>query len=396
MKTQSETKPVVAHSVGTWLRLTATWIYNQVKHNGAFSSIVLTRSIQNIDQFPWYPLYINSYKHNSPVFRLLRKCKILPRDQVFNEAIRKHRPCILHSHFGDIGWSDLPTAKKNGLKHVVTFYGYDVSRLPMQHSCWGNRYRKLFDRADLFLCEGPHMGRCLVRLGCPEEKVRVQRLGVDVQRIPFMPRIVNSDGLVKVLIAGTFREKKGIRYALESIGILKSKYPNIRVTLIGDSTGEQRDQEEKKRILEVIKDYDMGSILRMLGYQPYDVLLKEAYRHHIFLSPSVTARDGDTEGGSPVTITEMAASGMPVVSTWHCDIPEVVLDSKSGFLVKEGDIEELTLAVEKLITAPESWKQFGEVARKHIEEKFDVTACAQSLNLNYMSLLQQHGWREQR
>jgi len=75
----------------------------------------------------------------------------------------------------------------------------------------------------------------------------------------------------------------------------------------------------------------------MLGFQPHAILFEEAYKNHIFLSPSVTALDGDTEGGAPVTIIEMAATGMPIISTKHCDIPEVIKDGVTGFLANERD-----------------------------------------------------------
>ena len=80
----------------------------------------------------------------------------------------------------------------------------------------------------------------------------------------------------------------------------------------------------------VIEKHKLQSKIRMLGFQPYSVLLEEAYTHHIFLSPSVTASDGDTEGGAPVTLIEMLATGMPIVSTTHCDIPEIICKGPEG------------------------------------------------------------------
>src|SRR5690606_39794503 len=67
-----------------------------------------------------------------------------------------------------------------------------------------------------------------------------------------------------------------------------------------------------------------------LGYQPWRALMDAAYRHHVFLSPSITASDGDTEGGAPVGLIEMAATGMPVISSRHADIPEVIEHGVGG------------------------------------------------------------------
>lgn len=117
----------------------------------------------------------------------------------------------------------------------------------------------------------------------------------------------------------------------------------------------------------------------MLGYQPHAVLLEEAYRHHIFLSPSVTASDGDTEGGVPVAIIEMAATGMLVISTSHCDIPEVIQHQVTGLLARERDAEGLAVNLRWLIQHQDCWIPILEKGRRHLEAEYD--ACKQGLRL---------------
>ena len=73
--------------------------------------------------------------------------------------------------------------------------------------------------------------------------------------------------------------------------------------------------------------------------------------------------DGETEGGAPVTLIEMSAYGMPVVSTLHCDIPEVILDNRSGFLVPERDADALAERLEFLIAHPQKWEGIGKAGR---------------------------------
>jgi len=74
-----------------------------------------------------------------------------------------------------------------------------------------------------------------------------------------------------------------------------------------------------------------------LGCRAHAEFLDEALLCHLFLSPSVTAADGDTEGGAPVAIIEAAATGLPVVASLHADIPEVIRDGETGWLVKDGE-----------------------------------------------------------
>jgi colanic acid/amylovoran biosynthesis glycosyltransferase len=82
----------------------------------------------------------------------------------------------------------------------------------------------------------------------------------------------------------------------------------------------------------------------------------------------------------------MAASGMPVVSTRHCDIPQVILDGRTGWLTKERDVEGLVSHLQWLIEHPHQWKVRTDQGRKHIEANFDVRIQAQSLGDKYLKL----------
>ena len=79
-------------------------------------------------------------------------------------------PDIVHSHFGNVGWLDSFAVRLTKTKHIVTFYGADVGMMPAKDISWKDRYKSLFKSADLFLCEGPHMAECVVKLGCPPDK----------------------------------------------------------------------------------------------------------------------------------------------------------------------------------------------------------------------------------
>jgi colanic acid/amylovoran biosynthesis glycosyltransferase len=215
--------------------------------------------------------------------------------------------------------------------------------------------------------------------------VRVHHLGVEVGRIRFQPRNWQG-GPLRVLLAGSFREKKGFPDALEALGRLFKNRSDIEITIIGDADSDQRSQPEKARILAKLREYDLFSRTRMLGYQPHWVLFEESYKHHIFISPSLTAEDGDTEGGAPVTLIEMAATGMPIVSTTHCDIPSVILNGKTGLLVPERDVEGLLEQLRWFVSHPTHWEEMSKAGRSHVELEFDVVKQASRLRDLYLSL----------
>ena len=229
------------------------------------------------------------------------------------------------------------------------------------------------------------MARQVVELGCPPEKMQVHHLGVDLDQLSYRPRTWTPPEPLKVLIAATFREKKGIPYAIEALGGFADAHP-VEVTLIGDAATKPGDAEEKARILQLIEKYQLGDYVRLLGFQSHEVMINEAYQHHLFLSPSVTASSGDCEGGAPVSIIEMAATGMPIVSTKHCDIPEVVLDGETGFLAEERDVEGLVKHLQWWVSNPTEWRRVLDRGRRHVEKEYNCRVQGERLAATYDNL----------
>ncbi len=378
---------VVVHAVpGCWLEQTQVWLYNQVRYlPPGIESHVVCPTRKNLDQFRLPN--IHALDAAPRLCRLwdagLRKLRARRHLGFLVRQARRHNARILHSHFGSMGWENLKAARMLGLKHIVSFYGLDVNYLPLHG--WTERYLELFDSVDLVLCEGPHMARCIVELGCPTEKVRVHHLGVCVDEIEFKPRRWEGSEPLRVLLAASFREKKGLPYALEAVGRFRRHTP-VEVTIIGDAGGSDQDQLEKQRVMDVLKKHDLMPKTRLLGFQPHDVLFTEAYGHHIFISPSVTASTGDTEGGAPVTLIEMAATGIPIVSTTHCDIPEVILDGQTGLLARERDVDGLVDRLMYLASHPDSWPEMTKRGREHVEAHFDARRQGERLAHMYEML----------
>jgi len=378
---------VVAHSVEVWLPLTMTWAYNQVRYAEGTEALVLAGATQNLDRFPWRPLYTCAGALEARLLRGARRGRLRLYPRSYGRACREHRPAVLHSHFGYRGWADLPLVRRYGSAHVVTFYGHDVTMYPRTWPVWRRRYAELFAAADLVLCEGPYMAGSIEELGCPPEKVRVQRLGVDLDRLPCRPRELAVGEPARVLIVGAFRPKKGIPAALEAVAAARDGGRDLRVTVVGGSNGDPVEEAEWRRIDDVVQRRRLADVVSFAGMVPYDRLLEEITTHHIFLSPSRIAPDGDSEGGAPVTIIEAAASGMPVVSTTHCDIPQVVEDGRTGLLAPEGDQAALDACLARLLDQPESWSEMGAAAGALARECFDVRACAAQLVGCYRELV---------
>jgi len=379
-------KTVIQYKAGPYLPITETWIHGQIKNLKRYQPIVYALNTENLDIFPTErisPLGLKEGLRDPYTFFNKGWNKLFNFYPHFVLKLRRDKPDLVHAHFGPSGYNFLKLKGMFKLPLITSFYGYDLSMLPHQYPEWKLKYKKLFLQGEHFLVEGPHMKHCLVELGCSGVKITIQHLGIDLERIKFMPRKYGEDGKIRVLIAGSFREKKGIPHAIAAFGKIRQKNNRLQLTVIGDSRGSANEEIEKQKILDVIHRYNLEGCINMLGYQPYPVFLEELYKHHIFLSPSIRASDGDTEGGVPVSIIEASASGMPILSTTHCDIPQVVIDGESGYLVPERDVDALAERLELVVSNPDIWEQMGRRGREHIEKNYNVTRQVEKLEEIY-------------
>ena len=150
------------------------------------------------------------------------------------------------------------------------------------------------------------MKQSLVAIGCPEERIRIQHIGIDTEKFHFKERHLPSDGKIVILFCGRFVEKKGIIYALKALNLLISKNPQIEFRVIDD--GMLRNSIES-----FIQENNLQPYVRLLGYQSHHVFAEEFKKAHIYIQPSVTVQNGDNEGGVPTTLLEAQAS-----ISWHC------------------------------------------------------------------------------
>jgi colanic acid/amylovoran biosynthesis glycosyltransferase len=379
----------VIHTSFVWLPQTQTWMFNQIRYLPEdIECYVLCERTANLDQFILPRMRI--LLQDAGIIRYywekgLIKLGFRSYSAFYASQAKTIQPNVIHSNFGPRGWLDLEIINRCKSRHITTFYGADVNQGPAQKPIWRKRYLELFSKCDFFLCEGSHMASCVERLGCPKDKIRVHHLGIEVGSIVFKPRTFTHSEPLKVLIAASFTEKKGIPYAIEALGKIRKDVP-IVLTIIGDAKGGRAGLIEKGKVMEALEKTGLKGRTRLLGYQPHKRLFEEAHKHHLFLSPSVTAQGGDTEGGAPVSIIEMAATGIPVVSTMHCDIPEVLNYGQDGWLAEERDVDGLVSIIRKWLDETDKWPKLLAHARNHIETEYDAVKQGQRLGEIYQDL----------
>ena len=370
-------KPIAAHFVQDYLIATTQWIYGQIRANAEFTPIVLARHKVNPEAFPVDKLY--SMDELPAWRRALDELHLRTRGYSRFFAQRLQNPSLIHAHFGHIGFKALGLARRFNIPLITSFYGYDVSALG-RNPRYRKRYAQLFAEGNLFLAEGPHLANSLVELGCPREKIRVFHLGVDL--IPLDDHIYTTraaDKGARVLFAATFTEKKGWADALCAFA-RASQQVQMHLRLIGGG-------EDEAQVIKMIRELGIESLVERSGYVTHDELLREMMASDIFLQPSRTAANGNTEGGAPVTLIDAQSVKLAICATSHADIPEVAPHGVSSLLSPEGDVELLSENLLRLARDPQLRRQFGENGRARVETEYNWSIQGPRLATIYESCI---------
>lgn len=308
-------------------------------------------------------------------------------DQKIVEYIHQNDLKILHAHFGPIAWQYRKVAQQAKIPFLVSFYGYDYEHYPKLNPAFKKHYKELFQIATLFFCEGSHGRKILMEQGCPPEKIKITPLGIDVSNISFQLRNKVPDQLNLIQVA-SFAEKKGHIYTLKAFKKALIDCPNIKLTLIGNT----KEKEIKKEVDEFIRENNLFDYVRLYQFLPYAEVVEQLYQHHVFIHPSCYTAELDCEGGAPIVLLDAQASGMPIISTFHCDIPEEVIHQKSGWLVEERDVDGLSKAIRHFYNMRNSsFEDFSRNARDSVEEKFDIRKNAILLEHYYRNIANSNG-----
>jgi len=289
---------------------------------------------------------------------------------------------LMHSHFAHVGWEYAKISRQMGIPHVISFYGFDYESLPFQEPVWRERYQQLFREADLFLCEGAHGAKILKDRGCPPEKIRVARLGVNIDNIPFWRRTKHAEQL-NILQIARFTEKKGQRYTIDAFIHALDDCPNMRLTFVGGDS-----QGIKASLQDYVKQSGFSEKITFIDAIDLNQIYNFMKDYQVFIHPSCYTENMDCEGGAPIVLLDAQATGMPVIATNHCDIRSEVIHMSTGMLTMEKDTKALAQSIRSFYNMSQSdYDYFALNARKHVEDNYDVRKLEMHLYEIYRSIL---------
>lgn len=289
---------------------------------------------------------------------------------------------IIHCQFGQLGMFALRLTKLGVLsgKLVTAFRGYDATRYLKAHP---EGYSELFSEGDLFCPVSKSLKRLIMAAGCSEGKIAILHSAVDCARLTYSPRHRGRYEPTKLLTVARLVEKKGVAYAVQAVAQLVRQERLVSYVIVGD--GVLRLDLER-----MIEELGLSPQVRIVGWVDEEQVSRLLKESHILVAPSVTAEDGDQEG-IPNVLKEAMATGLPVVSTRHSGIPELVEDGVSGFLVPERDVDALADRLAYVIDHSELWPAIGQAGRLKVEREFDVEKLNDELIELYRRLLRGGG-----
>lgn len=298
-----------------------------------------------------------------------------PRQDQWARSVR-----LIHAHMGYSAVHALGAARRHRLPLVTSYYGHDVTlarslaRFHPGYLPYTLQRARLFRRGDRFLVLSRHMHAALRDQGCPEDKLRIVRLGVDLYRFDPAHHVARP-GPLRVLMVGREVEKKGFDDGLHACARARADGLDLSVTILG--TGDTL-RPALGRLADDLQ-------LPVAWPDPRTDVAAAMAHADVLLVPSRTAANGDQEG-TPTVICEASAAGLPVVATRHAGIPEQVDHEVTGLLAPERDTPGLARALTDL-AEPRRRRALGLAGRAKMQAEYSPAAHRDALLAVYAELL---------
>lgn len=333
------------------------------------------------DQIAWfsdfydvYPIHSGRFPERkeddtllSPIlFWLLHKIFkiILGRNNIFsNYGMKKYfknnEVNVVLANYGTSAAHMVPVCKALNIPLLVIFHGHDATDKKLLNE-YKKEYKELFNYACYIIVVSEEMKSGILKLGAQDEKIKVIPCGVNTSK--FKPETDDVQNM-NFLAVGRFTPKKGPFYLLKSFQKVVKKYPKATLTMVGEKSG----LYEECQVL--VSELEIQDSVNFTGVLTQDKIADLMNSSLAFVQHSITAPNGDMEG-TPVSIMEASATGLPVVSTLHGGIKDAVVHERTGFLVREKDIN--AMADYMLLFCEKPWirKELGSNGRLHIQENY--------------------------
>ena len=297
--------------------------------------------------------------------------------QQLNHSIQSFSPDIIHCHFGIQALYLTDNISLHNIPIFITFHGYDASKMLRESRIYRDRLRGLLRQAQIHsLFVSQALLNNLLSYDIHPAQQEVLYLGIDP--VFFTRQIYPSQKPFTFLQVASFTEKKGQEYTLKAFAEFIKINPTFQGKLVLAGSGPLLQQ-----IKDLAEKLGITAFLEFPGLVNREEVKALMEGAHVFLHHSITASDGNTEG-LPTVIMEAMAMELPVISTLHAGIPELVEENVNGYLVKEKD----TATYAAKMAAILGWSYLPENRQKVLQD-FNNNNYLEKLAQRFQSVLSQ-------
>ncbi|MEW6059686.1 MAG: glycosyltransferase [Actinomycetota bacterium] len=301
-------------------------------------------------------------------------------------VLRLRKPAVVHTHLAKAGALGRIAAWRARVPAVVhTYHGHVLEgyfSAPVSQAILLAE-RRLARISDALIAVSRVVRDDLLGLGVGRpEQWRVIPLGLDLEPLlrtrPDASLARRALGLPEagpvVGIVGRLTAVKEHQLFLEAAARVLRERPDVTFAVAGD--GELRHE------LESVAENLLGDRCRFLGWV-MDLPTLYAAMDVIVL----TSRNE----GTPVALIEAAAAARPVVATRVGGVADVVLDGRTGLLVRGGDVQSIAASLVRLLGSPGEAAALGIAGREWVAGRFSIDRLADDLACLYRDLLSRKG-----
>jgi len=281
--------------------------------------------------------------------------------------IKKKKIDVVLAEFGPTGAAIYQICQKLNIPLVIHFHGADAY--------WDNylnrlrsEYKKMFEVAKYIIVVSKHMYQQLINLGAPEEKLIINTYGP----ADFFYDVIPSMKKNNLVSVGRFVNKKAPYLTILAFREVIKHFPDARLYMAGDG-------ELLFACKMMVSSLKMDKAIKFLGIKSASEIAELFKDSYCYVQHSIVSNDNDTEG-TPVSILEASAAGLPVISTRHAGIPDVILHEKTGFLVDEGDIQKMSEYMILLLQNRDMAKKMGNSGKENIRKNHSLDKHISLLN----------------
>ncbi len=371
----------IASYCTTFLKPEMLHIYRQVTGLRRSKTFIMTKALENTERFPFPDIEIipqprmNLFRHGW-LKLVKREPPIVYRGEyeALATLLERRGADLMHIYFGHTGVHLLPFILEWDRPCVVSFHGADVASKEEMPE-YAEKMRRMFQAVPLVLARSQSLANRLVQLGCPTEKLRINRTGVPLAAFPYQRREVPRNGKWRILQACRLIPKKGVATSIRTFAILHKQFPNAELIIAGK--GPLQPQLEA-----LARQLHVRDKIHFCGFLSQPELAELYASAHLFLHPSEIGSDHNQEG-VPNSVLEAMSTGLTVVATRHGGIPEAVEHGRTGLLVDEGDFVSMADAVASILGSTTALHEMGKLASESVAANFEQTEQIHQLESHY-------------